>query len=68
MCFFKSSPAPVIQQQVAQEPVERRQADANATKNSKIEGIKSGYKENLKTAPMGLSDEAQVQKKTLLGE
>ena len=66
MCFMKSS-KPAQIKEVVQEPVVRHEADASVTKNSG-QNLSSGYKENLKTSPIGLTDEANVKKKTLLGE
>ncbi len=66
MCFMKSS-KPAQIKEVVQEPVVRHEADASVTKNSE-QSLSSGYKENLKTSPIGLTDEANVKKKTLLGE
>ena len=60
-----SKPAQI--KEVVQEPVVRHEADASVTKNSD-QNLSSGYKENLKTSPIGLTDEANVKKKTLLGE
>lgn len=66
MCFIKSKAieAPKIEQ----EPIaELKEANASLTKNS------SNLKEkavnpNIKTTPIGLTEDANVQKKTLLGE
>ena len=66
MCFMKSS-KPAQIKEVVQEHVVRHEADASVTKNSE-QSLSSGYKENLKTSPIGLTDEANVKKKTLLGE
>ncbi len=63
MCFAKTS-TPKIEQQ---DPVVRHEADASTTKNS-TQSQSFGYKENLKTSPVGLLDEANTEKKTLLGE
>ncbi len=62
MCFAKTSVP-----KVEQEAVVRHEADASATKNS-TQSQSSAYKENLKTSPVGLVDEANTNKKTLLGE
>ncbi len=70
MCFIKkpSIPAPVaVPQQVEPEPVERHQADASKTKFSTNE-VNQGYRENIRTSVIGLTDEAKIDKKTLLGE
>lgn len=64
MCFIKKSSPAVVQQK--QEPVERHQADASVTKLSNNEV--QGYKQNIKTSAIGLTDDAKIQKKTLLGE
>jgi hypothetical protein len=64
MCFIKSSKGAVA---VKQDPVIRHEADASVTKNS-ANNLNSGYKENLRTSAIGLTDEANVNKKTLLGE
>ncbi len=62
MCFTKTS-----MPKVEQEAVVRHEADASVSKNSK--DIQSyGYKQNLKTSPVGLTDEANTNRKTLLGE
>ena len=66
MCFIKSS-KPKVPKTVQQDPVIRHQADAEKTKNSKDENLQ-GYNQNLKTTPIGLTDEAKTDKKTLLGE
>lgn len=66
MCFAKSS-APVVQVE-PQEAVVRHQADASVTKNSKNNSNLQGYKQNLKTTPLGLEQVANTEKKTLLGE
>lgn len=65
MCFIKSSTATVTAAE--EEPIVRQEADASVTKNSN-QSYASGYKENLKTSSIGLTDEANVEKKTLLGE
>ena len=66
MCFIKSS-APTIAQPI-KETVKRQQADADVTKNSQNNTLKSGFEQNLKTTPLGLEDTAKTDKKTLLGE
>lgn len=73
MCFIKT---PKISRYVAaetktiaQDPIERKEAVAASTKNSQIEaGRRAGYMQNIKTSTTGLEDEAQISKKTLLGE
>lgn len=67
MCFVKSSPVD-ISAQIQKPVVERHQADAAATKNSLIDNQPRGYLQNIKTTPLGLIDNANVQKKTLLGD
>ena len=69
MCFIKRSKSASAAAAVSaqQEPVERHEANASITKNSG-QTLTSGYRENLKTSPIGLSEEAKVNKKTLLGE
>lgn len=69
MCFAKSSPTVVKADPViAQEPVVRKEADASLTKNVKDEKNKGAFLQNIKTSAYGLSEVANVQKKTLLGE
>ncbi len=67
MCFMKKARIPIIP---TPEPakVERHQADASLTKNSSKDNQPKGYLENLKTTPVGLFDNAETEKKTLLGE
>lgn len=67
MCFVKSSaPAAVAE---PQEAVERKEADASATKTSQIEkNSNAGFKQNLKTSATGLEENAKTDKKTFLGE
>jgi len=64
MCFIKTS-APKISSEPT-EIVERHEANATLTKNSN-QNLK-GYQENLKTTPIGLEDNANTKRKTLLGE
>ncbi len=64
MCFIKSSTKPVV---IQQEPVERKQANAQTTKSTQDERFR-GYEQNVKTSSIGLTDDANVEKKTLLGE
>ena len=66
MCFIKKASMPVLPKTVESVPVERHQADASVTKFSNNEA--QGYKQNIKTSIIGLTDEANVKKKTLLGE
>ena len=68
MCFIKSSGANVAAASTPQAPVERHEANASITKNSQNDNSPKGYLQNLKTTPMGLSDIADTEKKTLLGE
>ena len=67
MCFVKSSTVSVAPQ-VAQDPVERHKADASLTKHSNTDNNPKGYLQNVKTAPVGLTDTPQTEKKTLLGD
>jgi len=70
MCFVKTpkiNDVGNIESQEQKEIVKQTQADASLTKSTNKTKT-SGYFENLKTTPVGLSAEAQVQKKTLLGE
>lgn len=64
MCFTKSSP--VVAQ--PKETVVQHEADASLTKNSKNLTSASSFQENIKTSPIGLEDNANTKKKTLLGE
>lgn len=64
MCFIKSPKTTQIQQ----EPIaELKEANASISKNSSGQNRQSAL-QNIKTSPIGLTDEAKVQKKTLLGE
>ncbi len=67
MCFIKKSSMPVVPPAVREKPVERHQADATATKPPSNDNAQ-GYRQSIKTSIIGLTDEANVQKKTLLGE
>lgn len=67
MCFVKS-PKISEPEVVEQDMVQRHQADASLTKSVSQNRIGSGFAQNVKTSPLGLSNEANVQKKTLLGE
>lgn len=69
MCLVKKAPVidPAMFAPKETEVVERHQADASLTKSS-VDEAAHGYKENLRTTPLGLEDNAQTQKKTLLGE
>ncbi len=64
MCFIKSS-SPAVPE--VQETVQRHEANAEVTKTSQSENLR-GYEQNVKTSPIGLTDDASVNKKTLLGE
>ena len=65
MCFKKSvSIVPVAQP----DPVIRKEANASITKNSKTSLTSDGFKENIKTSPLGIEENPKTQKKTLLGE
>jgi len=64
MCITKTPSISTIEP----ENVVRKEANAQLTKNfSKQEKIGS-YETNLKTSPIGLTDNVKTQKKTLLGE
>ena len=65
MCFTKSAPVVTVE---PKDPVIRHEADASLTKNSKNNYASDGFKQNIKTSPLGLEDSANTQKKTLLGE
>ena len=68
MCFIRSKKSgPSVPDEVEQEQVVRHQADASLTKTAMDEG-QAGYKGNIKTSVIGLSDDAVTNKKTLLGE
>ncbi len=66
MCFVKAK-APAVETVVQQETVQRKEADASATKAVKPMSA-SGYQQNVKTSAFGLKEPAQTDKKTLLGE
>ncbi len=65
MCFIKSSTP--VSAEVETTQVERKQADASVTKSSQSQRLR-GYEQNIKTSPVGLTDSANTEKKTLLGE
>ena len=65
MCFIKSKSVKVPKKAV--QNVVRHQADADTTKTS-LDENRIGYKENIKTSVIGLTDDAVTDKKTLLGE
>ena len=65
MCFTKSAPSVVAKQE---DPVVQHQANASLTKNSKSDSLSQGFNQNIKTSPFGLDEQANSQKKTLLGE
>ena len=67
MCFMKKAKMAIFP---VAEPakVERHQADSSVTKNSSKDNQPKGYLENLKTTPVGLFDNPETEKKTLLGE
>ena len=68
MCFIKSRvKTPKVEKKVEKAPVVRTQADASLTKTSPNEN-QTGYKQNIKTSIVGLTDDAVVDKKTLLGD
>ena len=64
MCFTKT-PSFSTQEE---EKVVRKEANASLTKNSQNKENASSYSNNFKTTPIGLTDNALTQKKTLLGE
>lgn len=68
MCFMKKAAAMMLTAQPAPAKVERHQADATLTKNLEKDNEPKGYLQNFKTSPIGLEDNANSQKKTLLGE
>ncbi|MBR1617089.1 hypothetical protein IJ670_02955 [bacterium] len=68
MCFIRSSSADISTTVSKKDNVERHQADASLTKNSQNESNKASYSRNFKTTPQGLTQDAPVQKKMLLGE
>ena len=64
MCFVKSSSPKIVE-----EPeVERKQANASLTKNSINTTSNRGYQQNIRTSAYGLTDMANTEKNTLLGE
>ena len=68
MCFLKSKvKTPKVPKKTQPKEVVRHQADAEATKLSPDEN-RTGYKQNIKTSIIGLSDDAITNKKTLLGD
>lgn len=67
MCFIKSSGVNLAAN-TPQDTVERHEANASVTKNSQNENSPKGYLQNIKTTPVGLTDTADTEKKTLLGE
>ena len=67
MCFTKSSPT-IVAPVEPQDPVIRQEASAALTKTSKNDNNFQGYRENIKTSAIGLEDNANTKKKTLLGE
>ena len=66
MCFAKSTPkiAPVE----PQDPVVRHEANAQLTKNTTQKDNRSAFAQNIKTTALGLEEQANTKKKTLLGE
>ena len=64
MCFTKT---PSVSKQ-EQEKVVRKEANADLTKNSQNKENIGSYANSFKTSPIGLTDNAITQKKTLLGE
>lgn len=66
MCFVKSAPAaPAV---VEPQPVIQHEADASLTKNTKEKTPKGAFLQNVKTSTNGLETQANVHRKTLLGE
>ena len=63
MCFTKSATVAPVE---IQEPVVRKEANAQATKNSN--NYDGGFKRNILTSAQGIEQDARVTKKTLLGE
>lgn len=68
MCFIKSPKISMPQEILQEDSVQRHTADSALTKNSARTPLQSAYVQNIKTSPVGLSEDAAVQKKTLLGE
>ena len=67
MCFIKSKSSSQTVPKKVSDPVVRHQADASVTKSTS-ENTQTGYRENIKTSVIGLTDDAVTKKKTLLGE
>ena len=68
MCFIKSKvKMPKVPKKTKSKAVVRHQADAEATKLSPDDN-RTGYKQNIKTSIIGLSDNAVTDKKILLGD
>lgn len=65
MCITKS---PSTIPEIESEKVIRKEANAQLTKNSQNKEKLNSYANNLKTSPVGLTDIATTDKKTLLGE
>ena len=65
MCFIKAKSSKIPKK--ATETVVRHEANADVTKTS-LDGNQTGYRGNIKTSVIGLTDEAVTSKKTLLGE
>ena len=67
MCFISSggSTSTTI---ADTDTVERHQADASITKTSQVNADNKSYLQNTRTTPMGLGENVNTQKKTLLGE
>ncbi len=69
MCFMKkAAKMAMLLPQSQPAKVERHQADASITKHSQNDNEPKGFLQNIKTAPMGLYDAPETDKKTLLGE
>lgn len=68
MCFAKSAPAQTTAPAEPQDPVIQHEADASLTKNTKNINNQGAFKQNIKTSALGLDEQANTAKKTLLGE
>ena len=70
MCFIGGSSsddsAKEAEAELEKNKVQRHQADASLTKTNS--NTTNAFKQNIKTTPLGLLDEAPTQKNTLLGE
>ena len=68
MCFAKSGSSGNIAPVEPKEPVIRHEANASITKNSKEDRNKGAFLQNVKTSNFGIDEQANITKKTLLGE